>query len=46
MLAAEAIFPRVTAENPDSETTGTTTTTYHENLYAQGRTLLIVLDVG
>lgn len=24
MLAAEAIFPRVTAENPDSETAGMT----------------------
>lgn len=31
MLAAEAIFPRVTAENPDSETAGTMTT-YPENL--------------
>lgn len=31
MLAAEAIFPRVTAENPDSDTAGTMTT-YPENL--------------
>lgn len=31
MLAAEAIFPRVTAENPDSETAGTLTP-YRGNL--------------
>lgn len=31
MLAAEVIFPRVTAENSDSETAGTMTT-YRENL--------------
>ncbi|CAG04642.1 unnamed protein product, partial [Tetraodon nigroviridis] len=31
MLAAEAIFPRVTAENPDSETAGTTTTCRKKN---------------
>lgn len=31
MLAAEAIFPKVTAENPDSETAGTMAT-YCENL--------------
>lgn len=40
MLAAEAIFPRVSAENPDSETAGTMTT-YCEILSREGELHLL-----